>query len=68
MFLSVRISEAVDDMAVYTYLNDDVIQLIANDPNEKLAESKQIIEDIMYRRLYKCVSETHCQVIVACQF
>ncbi|XP_060585344.1 deoxynucleoside triphosphate triphosphohydrolase SAMHD1-like [Ruditapes philippinarum] len=56
-----KISEAVDDMAVYTYLNDDVIQLIANDPNEKLAESKQIIEDIMYRRLYKCVSETHCQ-------
>ncbi|XP_060569550.1 deoxynucleoside triphosphate triphosphohydrolase SAMHD1-like isoform X2 [Ruditapes philippinarum] len=56
-----RISETVDDMEAYTYLNDDVIQLIINDNNPKLDAAREILLDIMYRRLLKCVTQTHCK-------
>ncbi|XP_060585627.1 deoxynucleoside triphosphate triphosphohydrolase SAMHD1-like [Ruditapes philippinarum] len=57
-----RISETVDDMEAYTYLNDDVIQLIINDNDPRLEASRKILQDIMYRRLFKCVTHTHCKV------
>jgi hypothetical protein len=50
-------------MKAFTYLTDDVIQLIINDTaNKGLEEARQILHDIMNRRLYKRVSQTQCKV------
>jgi hypothetical protein len=55
-------------MKAYTYLNDDVIQLIINDDNPELEAAQDILLDIMYRRLFKCVTQTHCKVCILAQF
>jgi hypothetical protein len=58
-------------MEAFTLLTDDVLQLILNKKEEegsggkdesKLDIAYQLIQDIMNRRLYKCVSQTHCRV------
>ncbi|XP_060585571.1 deoxynucleoside triphosphate triphosphohydrolase SAMHD1-like isoform X1 [Ruditapes philippinarum] len=65
-----KITETVDDMEAFTLLTDDVLQLIMHKKkeedsrgkdNEQLDRAYQLIQDIMNRRLYKCVFETHCK-------
>ena len=49
-------------MEAFTYLTNEVIQLIVNDDNKNLKEAQTILHDIINRRLYKCVVEERCKV------
>ncbi|XP_053400919.1 deoxynucleoside triphosphate triphosphohydrolase SAMHD1-like [Mercenaria mercenaria] len=72
-----KISEIVEtsDMAAYTQLNDDVIQLILYSPHSLesqkddtesenkpgIVRARDILQDILNRRLYKCVGQTQVE-------
>ncbi|XP_049342344.1 deoxynucleoside triphosphate triphosphohydrolase SAMHD1 isoform X1 [Astyanax mexicanus] len=53
-----RISQAIEDMEAYTKLTDHVFEqiLYSSDPN--LSEAQRILQNIVCRRLYKCVGQT----------
>ena len=51
-------SEAVDDMVAYTKLTDNVFLEIMHSEDPNLAASRQILENIHKRQLYKCVGQT----------
>ncbi|XP_071398577.1 deoxynucleoside triphosphate triphosphohydrolase SAMHD1 isoform X2 [Centroberyx affinis] len=52
------LSMAIDDMEAYTKLTDNVFEQILNSSSSELAESRQILRNIVCRRLYKCVGQT----------
>ncbi|XP_071777150.1 deoxynucleoside triphosphate triphosphohydrolase SAMHD1-like [Centroberyx gerrardi] len=52
------LSTAIDDMEAYTKLTDNVFEQILNSSSPELAESRQILRNIVCRRLYKCVGQT----------
>ncbi|XP_072305906.1 deoxynucleoside triphosphate triphosphohydrolase SAMHD1 [Eucyclogobius newberryi] len=52
------LSTAIDDMEAYTKLTDHVFEQILNSSSEELAEARQILRNIICRRLYKCVGQT----------
>ncbi|XP_061667954.1 deoxynucleoside triphosphate triphosphohydrolase SAMHD1 [Syngnathoides biaculeatus] len=52
------LSTAIDDMEAYTKLTDHVFEQILHSSNPKLAEAQQILQNILYRRLYKFVGQT----------
>ena len=54
----VRISECIDDPVAYTHLNDSIFHLILLSQDKDLAKSKNILERIERRDLYKCVGQT----------
>ncbi|KRX01601.1 hypothetical protein PPERSA_01504 [Pseudocohnilembus persalinus] len=52
-----KFNEIIYDANRYINLNDSIIQQIKNSDNPALQKSKQILEDIDYRRLYQFVTE-----------
>uniref|UniRef100_A0AAX7T2F4 Deoxynucleoside triphosphate triphosphohydrolase SAMHD1 n=1 Tax=Astatotilapia calliptera TaxID=8154 RepID=A0AAX7T2F4_ASTCA len=52
------LSTAIDDMVAYTKLTDNVFEQILNSSSPELAEAKQILHNIVCRRLYKCLGQT----------
>ncbi|XP_077369629.1 deoxynucleoside triphosphate triphosphohydrolase SAMHD1 [Festucalex cinctus] len=52
------LSTAIDDMEAYTKLTDNVFEQILNSSNPELAEAQQILQNILRRRLYKCLGQT----------
>ncbi|XP_030831748.1 deoxynucleoside triphosphate triphosphohydrolase SAMHD1 [Strongylocentrotus purpuratus] len=51
-------SESLDDMHAYTHLTDSVLEHILFSQEKDLKESKDIIQKIFTRKLYKCVGQT----------
>ncbi|XP_008317584.1 deoxynucleoside triphosphate triphosphohydrolase SAMHD1 [Cynoglossus semilaevis] len=52
------LSTAIEDMEAYTKVTDHIFEQILYSSSEELAESRTILNDIIRRRLYKCVGET----------
>ncbi|XP_028265921.1 deoxynucleoside triphosphate triphosphohydrolase SAMHD1 [Parambassis ranga] len=52
------LSTAIDDMEAYTKLTDHVFEQILNSSSPELAGARQILRNIICRRLYKCVGQT----------
>lgn len=52
------LSMAIDDMEAYTKLTDHVFEQILYSSSAELAEARDILQNIICRRLYKCVGQT----------
>ncbi|XP_023654519.1 deoxynucleoside triphosphate triphosphohydrolase SAMHD1 isoform X1 [Paramormyrops kingsleyae] len=52
------ISTAIDDMEAYTKLTDHVFEQILYSTSSELAEAQTILNNIVTRKLYKCVGQT----------
>ncbi|XP_031172324.1 deoxynucleoside triphosphate triphosphohydrolase SAMHD1 [Sander lucioperca] len=52
------LSTAIDDMEAYTKLTDHIFEQILHSSSSELAESRQILRNIICRRLYKCLGQT----------
>lgn len=52
------LSTAIDDMEAYTKLTDHVFEQILNSSSSELSEARQILRNIVCRRLYKCLGQT----------
>ncbi|XP_032376450.1 deoxynucleoside triphosphate triphosphohydrolase SAMHD1 isoform X1 [Etheostoma spectabile] len=52
------LSTAIDDMEAYTKLTDHIFEQILHSSTPELAESRQILRNIICRRLYKCLGQT----------
>ncbi|KAF7659906.1 hypothetical protein LDENG_00291200 [Lucifuga dentata] len=52
------LSTAIDDMEAYTKLTDHVFEQILHSSSLELAEARQILQNIICRRLYKCLGQT----------
>ncbi|XP_076023304.1 deoxynucleoside triphosphate triphosphohydrolase SAMHD1-like isoform X2 [Genypterus blacodes] len=52
------LSKAIDDMEAYIKLTDHVFEQILHSSSPELAEAKQILQNIVCRRLYKCLGQT----------
>jgi hypothetical protein len=50
-------SDTVKDMKAFTLLNDGVIHKIIESDREELKKSKEILNRILRRDLYRCVGE-----------
>ncbi|XP_053408076.1 deoxynucleoside triphosphate triphosphohydrolase SAMHD1-like [Mercenaria mercenaria] len=59
-----KMSETIHDMEAYTKLTDTVLRTILLSSDERLEKSKDILNDIINRKLYKCVSQTQRKVTV----
>uniref|UniRef100_A0AAQ5ZGY5 Deoxynucleoside triphosphate triphosphohydrolase SAMHD1 n=1 Tax=Amphiprion ocellaris TaxID=80972 RepID=A0AAQ5ZGY5_AMPOC len=55
------LSTAIDDMKAYTKLTDQVFEQILNSSSPELAEARQILKNIICRRLYKCLGQTQAE-------
>lgn len=55
------LSTAIDDMEAYTKLTDNVFEQILNSSSVELAEARQILRNIVFRRLYKCLGQTQAE-------
>ncbi|KAL2103989.1 hypothetical protein ACEWY4_000857 [Coilia grayii] len=53
------LSTAIDDMEAYTKLTDHVFEQILYSSSAELAGAREILQNIICRRLYKCVGQTH---------
>ncbi|KAK3519520.1 hypothetical protein QTP70_033504 [Hemibagrus guttatus] len=53
-----RISEAIDDMEAYTKLTDHIFEQILYSSDPALSEAQGVLQNILCRRLYKCVGQT----------
>ncbi|XP_071173860.1 deoxynucleoside triphosphate triphosphohydrolase SAMHD1-like isoform X2 [Mytilus edulis] len=54
----VRLSDCIDDPVAYTNLNDSIFHVILMSTDKELAKSREILQRIERRQLYKCVGET----------
>uniref|UniRef100_A0A8C8DP52 SAM domain and HD domain 1 n=1 Tax=Oryzias sinensis TaxID=183150 RepID=A0A8C8DP52_9TELE len=52
------ISKAKDDMKAYIQLTDYVFEQILNSSSSELREAREILHNIVCRRLYKCLGQT----------
>ncbi|XP_065138497.2 deoxynucleoside triphosphate triphosphohydrolase SAMHD1 [Paramisgurnus dabryanus] len=52
------ISSAINDMEAYTQLTDHIFEQILYSSTPELAEARAILNNIVCRRLYKCVGQT----------
>ncbi|XP_029363303.1 deoxynucleoside triphosphate triphosphohydrolase SAMHD1-like isoform X1 [Echeneis naucrates] len=52
------LSEAIDDMQAYTKLTDNVFEQILHSSTPELDEARNILDNIVRRRLYKCLGQT----------
>ncbi|XP_052396587.1 deoxynucleoside triphosphate triphosphohydrolase SAMHD1 isoform X1 [Carassius gibelio] len=52
------ISSAIEDMEAYTKLTDHIFELILYSSAPELSEARAILNNIVCRRLYKCVGQT----------
>ncbi|KAK2851501.1 hypothetical protein Q5P01_007777 [Channa striata] len=55
------LSTAIDDMKAYTKLTDHVFEQILNSSSQELAEPRQILKNVICRRLYKCLGQTQAE-------
>lgn len=55
------LSTAIEDMEAYTKLTDNVFEQILNSSSAELAEARQILRNIIFRRLYKCLGQTQAK-------
>lgn len=53
------LSTAIDDMEAYTKLTDHIFEQILNSSSTELSEARQILRNIVCRRLYKCLGQTY---------
>ncbi|XP_035244256.1 deoxynucleoside triphosphate triphosphohydrolase SAMHD1-like isoform X3 [Anguilla anguilla] len=53
------ISSAINDMEAYTKLTDSVFEQILHSSQPELADARQILRNILRRKLYKCIGQTH---------
>ncbi|CAL8251322.1 unnamed protein product [Arctogadus glacialis] len=53
----VKMSEAIDDMVAYTKLTDNVFEKILFSTSTELDGAREILMNIVHRRLYKCVGQ-----------
>ena len=53
-----KMSECIDDMEAFTKLTDSVFHQILLSKDSNLAESQHILNNIMTRKLYKCVGQS----------
>lgn len=56
--LSVRMSEAVDHLSVFTNLTDHVLQLVASSPDVNLLPARQLLHQLHTRQLYRFIGST----------
>ncbi|XP_052233525.1 deoxynucleoside triphosphate triphosphohydrolase SAMHD1-like [Dreissena polymorpha] len=54
-----HMTETIDDMAAFTQLTDNVIHQITYSEEASLKASREILEKIMFRKMYKFVTEKH---------
>ncbi|XP_068566497.1 deoxynucleoside triphosphate triphosphohydrolase SAMHD1 isoform X2 [Cebidichthys violaceus] len=52
------LSTAIDDMEAYTKLTDNVFEQILNSSSAALKDSREILRNIVCRRLYKCLGQS----------
>ncbi|XP_056129818.1 deoxynucleoside triphosphate triphosphohydrolase SAMHD1 [Lampris incognitus] len=52
------LSTAIDDMKAYCKLTDHIFEQILYSSSPELAESREILNNILHRRLYKCLGQT----------
>lgn len=52
------ISTAIQDMEAYTKLTDHIFQQILYSSTPELAEAREILNNVICRKLYKCVGQT----------
>ncbi|KAM8863771.1 deoxynucleoside triphosphate triphosphohydrolase SAMHD1 [Spinachia spinachia] len=52
------LSEAIDDMKAYTKVTDHVFEQILNSSSADLKDSREILKNVVCRRLPKCLGET----------
>ncbi|XP_055044729.2 deoxynucleoside triphosphate triphosphohydrolase SAMHD1 [Misgurnus anguillicaudatus] len=52
------ISSAINDMEAYTQLTDHIFEQILHSSTPELADARAILNNIVCRRLYKCVGQT----------
>ncbi|XP_077573650.1 deoxynucleoside triphosphate triphosphohydrolase SAMHD1 [Stigmatopora nigra] len=55
------LSTAIDDMEAYTKLTDNVFQEILHSSKPELAAAQEILQNILFRRLYKCLGQTQAK-------
>ncbi|XP_075902012.1 deoxynucleoside triphosphate triphosphohydrolase SAMHD1 [Nelusetta ayraudi] len=53
-----KISEAIEDMTAYTKLTDHLFEQILYSSSPELTEARQILQNVICRRLYKCLGQT----------
>ncbi|KAL4234945.1 SAM domain and HD [Mactra antiquata] len=54
-----RMSEAIYDMKAFIQLTDNVFHTILYSTDSNLKKSREILENILRRKLYKCIGQTH---------
>ncbi|MBN3274665.1 SAMH1 triphosphohydrolase, partial [Polyodon spathula] len=52
------ISTAIQDMEAYTKLTDHIFQQILYSSTPELAEAREVLNNVICRKLYKCVGQT----------
>ncbi|XP_077937825.1 deoxynucleoside triphosphate triphosphohydrolase SAMHD1 [Gasterosteus aculeatus] len=52
------LSTAIDDMEAYTKVTDNVFEQILNSSSAALKDSREILKNVVCRRLYKCLGHT----------
>ncbi|XP_071959324.1 deoxynucleoside triphosphate triphosphohydrolase SAMHD1-like [Antedon mediterranea] len=53
-----KMSEAIHDMAAYVKMTDNILYEILNTSDEKLFPARNIIANVMSRKLYRCIGQT----------
>lgn len=53
-----RMSDAIHDPKAFMLLTDDILSNIQSSTSDELAPARKVIDDIMHRRLFKCVDQT----------
>ncbi|XP_062925463.1 deoxynucleoside triphosphate triphosphohydrolase SAMHD1-like [Mobula hypostoma] len=53
-----KMSTAIDDMEAYTKLTDSIFQQILISPKHGMKKAQTILNNILNRRLYKCIGQT----------
>ncbi|XP_072918223.1 deoxynucleoside triphosphate triphosphohydrolase SAMHD1-like [Hemitrygon akajei] len=56
-----RMSTAIDDMEAYTKLTDSIFEQILNSSKPELEEARTILNNIINRKLYKCIGQTQAE-------
>lgn len=54
----VKMSETADDMRAYSMLTDSIFYQILQDPRPELETSRDILQKILLRKLYKHIGHT----------
>ncbi|XP_060603831.1 deoxynucleoside triphosphate triphosphohydrolase SAMHD1-like [Ruditapes philippinarum] len=58
----VKLSDTIKDMKAFTHLTDDILQQIQRSVDKDLETSREIINRIVQREFYKCVTQTQVDV------